>query len=373
MNGNALAERMLSIRIASRSDVGRLRRANEDSCGLFDGAGGERLLVVADGMGGHRGGATASQLAVATIGEVFEQRFGDTRNGEETLRRAIGEANRRIFALAQTDPELEGMGTTVVAFLLELLEPGLRGAVAHVGDSRAYLHRRGRLEPLTTDHSVVAEMHRRGLISTEEALFHPRRNEILRSVGVLPTVEIEAKRVDLEAGDTILLCSDGLSGVLDDEEMAAVVARESPEHAVETLIRLANERGGPDNITVQLLALPAMPTIAEAAGLPGEGHGQGPGPGRGQDQGQKTAAAPGPLAAGALAAVGAEVGAVTGAGAMAGDGAGAGPVAGNGAHAGAEASSGESPAHRDLRRKRRVVWVAAAALVLAAAGLFLSR
>ncbi len=370
MNGRALAERKVSIRLASQTDVGRLRAANEDSCGLFDGAGGARLLVVADGMGGHRGGATASQLAVATIGEFFEQYFGRAAwiegdpaasGGEKTLRRAIGEANRRIFALAQTDPELEGMGTTVVAFLLELREPGLRGAVAHVGDSRAYRHRQGRLETLTTDHSVVAEMHRRGLISAEEALFHPRRNEILRSVGLLPTVEIEAKRVDLEAGDSILLCSDGLSGVLDEEEIAAVVARESPEDAVETLIRLANERGGPDNITVQLFALPAVPAIAEAAGLPGEGHGQGRG--RGQDQGQKTAAAPGPLAAGALAAVGAEVGAGTGAG----------DAARNGAQAGAEASSGESPAHRDLRRKRRVVWVAAVALVLAAAGLFLSR
>jgi protein phosphatase len=343
MSGGAGAERAVSIRLASSTDVGRLRAANEDRCDLFVGAGPAHLLVVADGMGGHRGGATASQLAVATIGEVFEQRFSQAGaiDGEQTLRQAIEEANRRIFSMALADPELEGMGTTVVAFLLE--DP-LRGSVAHVGDSRAYRHRRGRLEPLTTDHSVVAEMQQRGLITAEEALFHPRRNEILRSVGVLPAVEIETRRVDLEVGDAILLCSDGLTGVLDDEEIAAVVAGESPEAAVETLIRLANERGGPDNITVQLLALPAT---TEGLDLPGP----------------ETVAAPEPPAPNARAAAGAEARAAAGS-------AGSGSVA-----AGPDAAIGESSDHRDrvLRRRRPVVWLVAVALVLAAAGLFLSR
>lgn len=351
MSGRTTAERVASIRLASSTDVGRLRAANEDSCGLFGRVGSARLLVVADGMGGHRGGATASQLAVATIGEVFEQRFGqadaaDAIDGEQTLRQAIEEANRRIFAMSLADPELEGMGTTVVAFLLD---ERLRGSVAHVGDSRAYRHRRGRLEPLTTDHSVVAEMQQRGLITAEEALFHPRRHEILRSVGVLPAVEIETRRVDLEAGDSILLCSDGLSGVLDDEEIAAVVAGETPETAVGTLIRLANARGGPDNITVQLLAL-ASPT--EGLGLPG------------QDPAEDAAAAPESRVSGALAAAGTEVGA--------GSRAAAGAASGDGADPGPDTSIGEIP-HRVLRPRRPVVWVVAFALALAAAGLLLSR
>jgi len=261
MSGQTIAGRAASIRLASRTDVGRLRAANEDSCGLFDGTGRARLLVVADGMGGHRGGATASQLAVATIGEVFEQQVRQTDaaeaiDGEQTLRRAIEEANRRIFAMSLADPELEGMGTTVVAFLLD---ERLRGSVAHVGDSRAYRHRRGRLEPLTTDHSVVAEMQQRGLITAEEALFHPRRHEILRSVGVLPAVEIETRQVDLEAGDSILLCSDGLHGYLETAEIGPLVADGDLQAGCQKLTDLANERGGKDNITSVLIEVRASP------------------------------------------------------------------------------------------------------------------
>ncbi|MBW2497686.1 MAG: serine/threonine-protein phosphatase, partial [Deltaproteobacteria bacterium] len=169
-----------------------------------------------------------------------------------------------------------GMGTTVVAFLLS---PGLEAWVAHVGDSRAYRSRAGQLEPLTSDHSVVAEMLRRGLISAEEAETHPRRNEILRSVGVLPGVDVESASVNVEPGDCILLCSDGLSAVVQDEEIERIVDAEAPEEAGEKLIRLANERGGPDNITVQLVSIPAAiarpaRTGASAAsdrGSPGRG------------------------------------------------------------------------------------------------------
>jgi hypothetical protein len=145
------------------------------------------------------------------------------------------------------------MGTTVVAFLLDRLH---RGTVAHVGDSRAYRYRQSQLEALTTDHSVVAEMHRRGLISSEEAAIHPRRNEILRSVGVLPAVEVEVAAVEVAPGDRFVLCSDGLSGVVGDDEIAAVVQSEAPGTAVDALIQMANERGAPDNVTVQVLSIP---------------------------------------------------------------------------------------------------------------------
>lgn len=240
------------VELASRSDVGQVRLANEDACDTSERADGTRLLVVADGMGGHRGGATASRTTVATISEIFDQ---DTSNDiDEMIRRAIRTANTRVYEMAQENSELEGMGTTVVAFMLDASH---RGTVAHVGDSRAYRYRCGQLESLTTDHSVVAEMHRRGLISADEAAIHPRRNEILRSVGVQPDIEVEVAAVEVVPGDRFVLCSDGLSGVLSDDEIAAVVQSETPGTAVDVLIRMANERGGPDNITVQVLSIPA--------------------------------------------------------------------------------------------------------------------
>ena len=247
-----------SIQLASGSDVGQVRSANEDSCDIFSRQDGTRLLVVADGMGGARGGATASQTAVATIADAFENDASELPSA--MLEAAIHAANTRVFAMAQQDRELEGMGTTIVAFLLDAR---LRGTVAHVGDSRAYRYRRGRLEPITTDHSVVAEMQRRGLLSPEEAAAHPRRNEILRAVGVQPQVEVEIKDVEVAGGDRFVLCSDGLSGVVRDEEIAAVIQSEAPEAAVTALIRMANERGGPDNITVQILAIPADESIGD--------------------------------------------------------------------------------------------------------------
>ena len=252
MTSRAHDEPEARIELASRSDMGQVRSANEDSCDTFERADGTRLLVVADGMGGHQGGATASRTTVATISEIFGQ---DTSNHiEAMIERAIATANIRVYEMAQENRELEGMGTTVVAFVLDSHH---RGTVAHVGDSRAYRVRRGQLEALTTDHSVVAEMLRRGLISADEAASHPRRNEILRSVGVLPEVEVEVAAVEVAPGDRFVLCSDGLSGVVSDDEIAAVVQSETPGMAVDVLIRMANERGGPDNITVQVLSIAA--------------------------------------------------------------------------------------------------------------------
>jgi protein phosphatase len=250
MTSQANDELRARVELASRSDVGRVRSANEDSCDTAERADGTRLLVVADGMGGHQGGATASRTAVATISEIFEQ--GTSEDIDTMIRRAIVAANSRVYEMNLENPELEGMGTTVVAFLLDANH---RGTVAHVGDSRAYRYRKGRLEPLTTDHSVVAEMQRRGLISAEEAAIHPRRNEILRSVGIMPEVEIDIAAVGVAPGDRFVLCSDGLTSVLNDAEIAEVVAVGTPSAAVDVLVRMANERGGPDNITVQVLSI----------------------------------------------------------------------------------------------------------------------
>jgi protein phosphatase len=235
---------------ASATDTGQIRVANQDSWGAFTDADSARLFVVADGMGGHRGGETASRIAVETIGEVFRR----SEDGPDaTLRGAFEAANQRIWETAQQDDSLHGMGTTGVALLLC---PGGPLWLAHVGDSRAYRFRRGVLERLTVDHSMVEHMREHGLITEEEAAHHPDRNVILRSLGVLPTVEIDIAPVATEPGDQFLLCSDGLSSVVPEEEIAAVLGRNRPADAARLLVDLANQRGGPDNVTVQVVQLP---------------------------------------------------------------------------------------------------------------------
>jgi protein phosphatase len=239
------------IETASLSDVGRRRASNQDAFGGLVAASGARLLGVADGMGGHAGGATASRVAVETVEEFVGRSTGDPAR---LLQAALEAANRRVHAEARSDPSLTGMGTTGVALLFQ----STGGAwVAHVGDSRAYRLRDGRLEQLTPDHSLVAELERRGMITAAEARVHPRRNEVLRCIGVDPEVDVDVAPVDVQPGDQYLLCSDGLCGVLGDEEIAAELLRAAPEVAARRLVDAANERGGPDNITVQIARIPA--------------------------------------------------------------------------------------------------------------------
>lgn len=237
------------IEIASLSDVGLKRSSNQDAMGVFARPDGSQLLVVADGMGGHQGGEIASQLALEAIGGHFAASDGPPT---QVLRDAFLAANAQIRARAQQEPHLMGMGTTGVALWL-----GSDGRVwvAHVGDSRAYRFRFGCLEALTADHSVVGEMLRRGLLSQAEADVHPRRNELMRSIGSLEQLEVDLAEVGAEAGDQFLLCSDGLCGIIEDAEIGAVLLRETPSLAVRRLVEMANARGGPDNVTVQIAAL----------------------------------------------------------------------------------------------------------------------
>ncbi len=245
---------------ASQSDVGRVRTRNEDSFGEFSRPDGSTLLIVADGMGGHRGGETASRLTVETVGEVF------CRSGaapEETLREALEAANSRVHGMATSNPELGGMGTTAVVLLFC---PDGAGFVAHVGDSRLYRYRDDVLRALTRDHSVVAELERRGLLTAEQAAVHPRRNEIIRSVGIEPRVDVETSRLEIRPGDRYLLCSDGLSGMLDETEIAVILDEAEPAEAARRLIERANEHGGQDNVTVQVAAVfPPGPAESEPA------------------------------------------------------------------------------------------------------------
>jgi PPM family protein phosphatase len=257
------------IEIASISDTGRQRANNQDTFGEGRAQSGARWIMVADGMGGHAGGATASRVAVETVSSVVST---SPAAPDVALRAALEAANRVVHDEAQRNEDLAGMGTTGVA---ALFSADGQAFVANVGDSRAYRMRDGKLEQITLDHSLVAELHRRGIITEEEALVHPRRNEVLRSLGVEPDVVVDLHRLDLQPGDQFLLCSDGLSGVVRDAEIAEVMHREAPAQAVRTLVDFANRRGGPDNVTVQIARIPAPDRNADRAS------GGEPSPGRG--------------------------------------------------------------------------------------------
>jgi serine/threonine protein phosphatase PrpC len=249
-----------SLTSASQSDVGRVRTRNEDSFGEFSRPDGSKLWVVADGMGGHKAGETASRLTVETVGQVFSRA---PMPSENTLREALEAANARVHGLAVENPEFSGMGTTAVVLLVGTDGTGF---VAHVGDSRLYRYRDASLRPLTRDHSVVAELERRGLLTADEAAVHPRRNEIIRSVGIESTVDVEISPLEIRPGDRYLLCSDGLSGMVDETEIAVILDEAGPAEAARRLIDRANEHGGQDNVTVQIVAVwPPAPDVAEAA------------------------------------------------------------------------------------------------------------
>lgn len=234
------------IQTASLTHVGRVRTANQDTCGEFRNDSGYRLLVVADGMGGHSGGETASRLALEAIGQVFDAGFDDPVS---MLQEAFRVANQKIHRIGSSDPELHGMGTTGVAVLIG---PGDEAWVAHIGDSRAYQMRSGRLHRVTEDHSWVSEEVRHQRITPDEARHHPMKNVLLRSIGVGPEVEVPVKSLEVGPGDRFLLCSDGLWGEVEDQPIAAIVGSEQPRRAVERLVDLAIENGGSDNVTVQV-------------------------------------------------------------------------------------------------------------------------
>lgn len=240
------------IELASASDVGRVRSDNQDRELLAP-----PIIAVADGMGGHLGGGTAAAMAVDALRAVGQ--------GTEptALLDALTEANRAIARAAADDPDLTGMGTTATA---ALLEGGILYLV-HVGDSRAYLIRDGRIIQVTEDHSVVAEMVRRGTLSADAAENHPARHVITRALGVDADVKIDALRVDLEPGDVVLLCTDGLSGpVGDDDILGAIDGAVVLQDAAESLVHMANEAGGPDNVTVVLARVDAVTREAAATG-----------------------------------------------------------------------------------------------------------
>jgi serine/threonine protein phosphatase PrpC len=234
------------LRAAASTDVGLRRKENEDRYALSPQLG---FYLVADGMGGHTAGQVASELAAETSLRAIQTLEGAATSLAEKLRYAVGAANRAIYSQAQQHDEYAGMGTTLVAFLAD----EERAALAHVGDSRAYLIRGSRIRQLTDDHSIVGELLRRREISEDAAREHPHRHVLTRALGVRRSVEPDLVELALEPGDIFVLCSDGLTNHVEDHEIAKRVCEgDDLQEVCEQLIDLANSRGGEDNSTVLL-------------------------------------------------------------------------------------------------------------------------
>jgi protein phosphatase len=237
----------VSVNAFGLSDPGRRRRGNEDSFVCEP-----PLFAIADGMGGAQAGEIASRIAATALREET----ADGLSTEERIVALVREANRRVFESAHEDRSRSGMGTTVTVAVVE----GERVTFGHVGDSRAYLLRDGSLEQLTDDHSLVADLVRSGKLSPEEADAHPQRSVITRAVGTEPDIDVDTFAVDAQEGDLFLICSDGLSDMVDDTRVREIVAGARPDlqRAARELIEAANRGGGEDNITVVLFEIGAV-------------------------------------------------------------------------------------------------------------------
>ncbi|MGQ0671038.1 MAG: Stp1/IreP family PP2C-type Ser/Thr phosphatase [Actinomycetota bacterium] len=221
------------------TDIGKVREGNEDRY-LSD----DPLFAVADGMGGHRGGEVASRLALDILEDLFRRDRGSSLTGK------VQEANRAVFERSQRDRKVAGMGTTLTAAVLEKDQVRL----AHVGDSRAYLFRDDELQLLTEDHTLVRRMTEQGEITKEEAETHPYRSVLTRALGVDPRVAVDEALLELREADRLLLCTDGLTGMVAEEQIQAILKEtRDPQEAADHLIRAANTAGGIDNITVVVL------------------------------------------------------------------------------------------------------------------------
>ena len=243
------------MEVACLSDVGRQRGNNEDSYLYWEPESDEefrrkgRLAVIADGMGGYEGGQEASRLAVETVRNIYDKSFRD--DPQATLIAALATAHQRIHDYAAAHPELHGMGTTCTA----LAVLGGRLYFAHVGDSRLYLVRGAAVSRLTRDHSYVGRLVESGIVRAEDAETHPQRHILTAALGsgseVIP--DTPEREMTLEGRDTLILCTDGLWGLVTEQEMANAVSASGPAETCSTLVQLALVRGGPDNITVQVL------------------------------------------------------------------------------------------------------------------------
>ncbi|OFZ80496.1 MAG: hypothetical protein A3K03_02700 [Bdellovibrionales bacterium RIFOXYD1_FULL_44_7] len=239
---------MTQFNVGFATDIGKKRLQNQDSGTALPELG---IFIVADGMGGHRGGETASAMAVDIISKTLETNKQAAKPEKDILESAVKEASRLIYEKSTKHPELQGMGTTATI----LFSVGQKFVIGQVGDSRCYYIRDGLIWQLTRDHSLVAEKIRAGLITREQARTDKMKNVITRSVGFEVDVNVETFELTPRSGDVYLLCSDGLSGMIDDFEIAKTVTKNlsdenNPKKAADELVTLANNNGGDDNITV---------------------------------------------------------------------------------------------------------------------------
>jgi len=241
------------VKSALRSHVGRVRSINEDYGWVGQLQGGLSAAIVADGMGGHLAGEIASGLAVESLVQSLREWREDlsAKESEDRMREMIRKANEVVFNTASLNNRYRNMGTTVVVALLNEKE----GIIGHIGDSRAYRIRGGQLSLITDDHTLVNELAKMGQLTPEEAQHHPRRNVLTRALGTERDVAIDIRRIDWMPGDQLLLCSDGLSGMVDDEALLSTMTDPSLdlEQKAERLVELALQAGGEDNVTVALV------------------------------------------------------------------------------------------------------------------------
>jgi PPM family protein phosphatase len=228
----------MNVHVGSATDIGQVREGNEDSYLVV-----APLYAVADGMGGHRGGEVASSLALETVQQLFER-------DEGSLADQVAQANRAVYDRSLSDRSVSGMGTTLTAALID----GNTVHLVHVGDSRAYLLREGQLRQLTEDHTLVHRMVMEGEITPEEAETHPHRSILTRALGVDESVQVDEGDVRIESGDRLLLCTDGLTGMVPEDQITEIMLGSAdPQDAVDRLVKIANRAGGIDNITAVVL------------------------------------------------------------------------------------------------------------------------
>ena len=247
---------MYALDVACASDTGQVREHNEDSTAAESSLG---LYIVADGMGGYRAGEVASAFAVPTMVRSLRRQLhalaGRTTDMRRAIKAALLRANDHIFRSAQSIDEYRGMGTTIASLLFHESDV----CIAHVGDCRAYRLREGELQQLTTDHTVHQELIDRGLCTPEEAAEVVSRSVVTRALGIDATVNVDVSEQSIQAGDMYLLCSDGLTDMIDNETIrATLLSNESLDAAASSLVELANNRGGQDNVSVVLVRTAAQ-------------------------------------------------------------------------------------------------------------------
>ncbi len=246
-----------SFHFGNATDTGLVREHNEDYYGFFSTPLGD-VFVVCDGMGGHNGGEVASRLAVETISSFFKTTMPSSP--EKLLRTSIEKANNSIWTMASEQVELSGMGTTIVMLFFPRSNTGT-AFVAHVGDSRIYRIRNKAITRMTQDHSKVMMLVKLGIITLEEAAYHPQKNIITRALGIASDVDVEINQIDLNKGDRYILCSDGITDLITDHEILSISEKAETQKLAEQLIEKANSRGGHDNSTVQVVDLPENSVI----------------------------------------------------------------------------------------------------------------